>query len=189
MRLNFFSDQRIVERIRENDRQVLGELFIRYEKMVNRYVVSNNGSRDDAEDVLQEAIIVLWQKVNGGGFELRSRLSTYIMGIVKNKWLAELRRKSRHTGETEQEQSIDENPGGLDIMLSNEQAERVRKALDKISEICRKLLVLFYFEERSLEDISRLLGFANSAVAKSKKYQCKKALEKIILQSNSAGER
>lgn len=183
MRLHFFPEQRILERIRENDRRVLGELFIRYEKMVQRYVMINGGNRDDAEDLLQEAIIVLWQKVNAGSFELRSRLSTYIMAIVKNKWLAELRRRGRLTDDEAAEQRIDENPGGLEALLKKEQLDRMRAALGRISEVCRKLLVFFYFEERSLEDISALLGFANTDVAKSKKYQCKKALEKILLQT------
>ena len=52
--------------------------------------------------------------------------------------------------------------------------------MDKISLICRKILILFYFEERNMADIARLLKFANADVVKAKKYQCKKALEEAM---------
>jgi len=56
----------------------------------------------------------------------------------------------------------------------------VRDALDRLGEPCRTLLILFYWEEASMEEIASRLGFANAETAKSKKYQCKKALEQIL---------
>jgi DNA-directed RNA polymerase specialized sigma subunit len=49
--------------------------------------------------------------------------------------------------------------------------------------------MLFYFEERNLRDIARVLGFANPEVVKSKKYQCKKSLETILKQQTANTER
>ncbi|MGB6649412.1 MAG: sigma-70 family RNA polymerase sigma factor, partial [Bacteroidota bacterium] len=49
-----------------------------------------------------------------------------------------------------------------------------------LGEPCRTLLLLFYWEERSMGEIAVELGFANADTAKSKKYQCKKALEKLL---------
>lgn len=188
LKLNFFSqatgsvsDKRIIERIRNNDSRVLGELFINQEKMVNGYIMSHGGSRDDVDDLLQEAIIVLWQKVSSGRFELTAKLSTFILSVVKNKWLAELRKRNRLTGDELLEQIPDGNPAGLEKLISKEKMELVHNALEQISETCKKLLLLFYFEERSMDDIAKILELANMNVAKSKKYQCKKALEKILI--------
>lgn len=181
LKINFFSDQRFIERIQQNDRRVLGELYLRYEKMVNSYVGAQGGSVDDAEDLLQEAIIVLWQKARAGSFELRSKLSTYLMAVVKNKWQAERRKMYHQSREEMPDNYKDDNPGGLDILLENEKLNMVRRALDEISEICKKLLMMFYFEEQSMEEIAAVMQFANPNVAKAKKYQCKKALEKLVL--------
>jgi len=189
LKINFFSDQRFIERIQQNDRQVLGELYLRYEKMVNSYVGAQGGSPDDAEDLLQEAIIVLWQKARANSFELRSKLSTYLMAIAKNKWMAERRKMYHQSREEMPDNYKDDNPGGLDILVDNEKLDIVHRALNEISEICKKLLTLFYFEEKSMEEIAGVMQFANPNVAKAKKYQCKKALEKLILTDMSENGR
>ena len=93
--MDFFRERNIVERIRKNDRAVLGELFVRYEKMIGSYIVTNGGSDADAEDILQEAIIVLWQKANAPDFQLTSKVSTFLMAIARNKWMAEMRKRKR----------------------------------------------------------------------------------------------
>ena len=187
-KINFFPEQKLLNRIKSNDRTVLGELFVRYEKLVASYVSKHGGDQSDTEDMLQEAIIVVWQKVCSGKFELRSKLSTYILAIVKNKWSAEMRKRSKFSEELPEDIS-DGNPSTLDGVIKEEEMATVRKALAALNPICKELLMLFYFEERNLRDIARVLGFANPEVAKSKKYQCKKSLETILKQQTAKTER
>ena len=191
LKVKFFRETDFIERIKANDRMVLGELFLHYEKMVFSYITSHGGSEADAEDMLQEAIIVLWQKVCGGGFELTSKLGTYIMAVAKNKWMAEMRKRKRYSldGNLALLDKIDETPSSLDGLLEEEQTDAVRKALEAIDPNCKKLLLLFYFEERNMKDIAKLMDFANMDVAKSKKYQCKKALEAVLKKQIAATER
>ncbi len=180
LKIKLFPEQQFINRIKSNDRYVLGELFVRYKKLIFSYITSHGGNESDAEDILQEAIIVLWQKVNSGNFELTSKLSTYIQAIAKNKWMAELRKRKKYDSKEISIDTPDGNPSSLDGLIKGEKAETVRKALNEINPVCKKLLMLFYFEERNLQDIARILGFANPDVAKSKKYQCKKSLETIL---------
>ena len=182
LKINFFLEHVFIERIRVNEREVLGELYLRYEKMVFSYIRNHGGSTEDAEDLLQEALVVLWQKVNSGTFELKSKLSTYIMAVVKNMWMAEHRKKYHQNRDEFPLQVSDSNPGTLDTLVENEQIQIVHQALKEISDLCRQLLSMFYFEEKPLDDLVQILGFANTNVAKSKKYQCKKALEKLVQQ-------
>ena len=77
----------------------------------------------------------------------------------------------------------------LDHMIDDERAEAVRSALETLGEPCRTLLLLFYWEELSMEDIARRLGFANAATAKSKKYQCKKSLKDLLTNLSPGLER
>jgi len=187
-KINFFPEQKLLNRIKSNDRTVLGELFVRYEKLVASYVSKHGGDQLDAEDMLQEAIIVVWQKVCSGKFELTSKLSTYFLAIVKNKWSAEMRKRGQFSEELPEDIS-DGNPSTLDSVIKEEEMTTVRKALEALNPICKELLMLFYFEARNLRDIARILGFANPEVAKSKKYQCKKSLETILKQQTAKTER
>ena len=180
LKLNFFSDREIIKRIQTNDRTVLGELFTRYQRLVFSYIQNHGGSQEDAEDMLQEAIIVLWQKVNSGTFQLSARLSTFILAVAKNKWMAQMRKRKRLSGENLPKNTANGNLSSLKVALNKEQIEIVREALEQIQPVCKKILLLFYFEERSLSDIARILNFANADVVKSKKYQCKKSLEMIL---------
>jgi RNA polymerase sigma factor (sigma-70 family) len=180
IKINFPRDQLYIRRIKQNDRSVLGEIFIQYEKMISSYVKSNGGNDSDADEVLQESIIVLWQKVCSGKLELTSKLSTYLMGVAKNKWMTELRKRRKFSGIEITENIENQELNSIEKMVQEERKALIQKALDELNPLCRKILILFYFEERNLDDITQIIKFANSDVTKSKKYQCKKVLKEIL---------
>jgi RNA polymerase sigma factor (sigma-70 family) len=180
LKIKFFREQDLIERIKANDRAVLGEIFVRYEKMIFSYIKTHGGSNADAEDVLQESIIVLWQNVCSGSFELSSKIGTYLMGVAKNKWREQLRKRKNTFPLNEQTDLQDQEKRVMDIILTQEKVELIQRALNAITPLCKKLLMLFYFEERSMDEIATILEFANTDVVKSKKYQCKKALEETL---------
>lgn len=179
----FLSEKETIQRIKENDRTILGELFVANEKMIKKHILANNGNIADAQDILQEAIIALWQNVNAGRFELNAKINTYLFAIAKNKWLAELRKRSKQNTDPITDDIQIENNDALQTLIKSEDSLRVANALDQLGFPCKDLLLLFYFEERNMTDIAKILGFANSDVAKAKKYQCKKSLEKLLTQN------
>lgn len=189
LKLNLVSDETLIERIRKNDRSVLGDLFVKFEKVVIKHIQTHGGNMDDAKDMLQESIIVLWQNVSAGRFKLQSKLSTYLVAVAKNKWMVEMRKKKRFVQDDPPDHINSAEPGILEKIVNEETLEHVKSALEKIKPVCKQLLLLFYFEERSMEDIAELMNFANINVAKSKKYQCKKALQDLVLQSANQGRR
>jgi RNA polymerase sigma factor (sigma-70 family) len=174
-------DARILDGIRGGDDQALVTLYRLCEGPVRRHVVSNNGTQDDADDMLQEALVILWERVRDGRFEYTARLSTFVVGTVKNLWLRRLARARREFpsgGAIDIAPDPDDSP--LDAMIELERTDAVRNALQRIGEPCRAILLLFYWEQASMEDIARRLGFANAETAKARKYQCKKSLRQIL---------
>lgn len=175
------TDARILDLIRKGDEEALVMLYEANRKMVASYVLRNNGTPDDVEDMLQEAVIVLWERIRTGNFEYTAKLSTFLYSTVKNMWLRKLARKRREVPlEDDPEQTADQEQSLLDSLIESEQARMVKEALEKIGEQCKRLLMLYYWEELSMEGIAAQMGFANADTVKSKKYQCKKALEKIL---------
>jgi len=176
----FLSNKEVIRRIRENDRTILGELFIANEHTIYSYIKRNGGGSSDAQDLLQEAIIVLWQNVNAGQFELSAKVNTYLFAVAKNKWMAESRRRKRYDHDANPIEQKSDGTDSLNDMISTEEKKIVTEALEQLESPCKELLLLFYFEERKMSDIAKILRFANSDVAKAKKYQCKKAFEKLL---------
>jgi len=183
----FNQDAGIVERIKNNDRKVLGELYLKYERLVVDQVNRLGGDRQMAEDLLQEAIIVLWQKVSSGDFKVKAKMSTFVVSVVRNKYLNRVRKDTFQPLSSSEEQHEDDNPGILETIISQEESDAVHLAMEKLHEICQKILVMYYFEKRSLKEIASLLNFANERVAKSKKYQCKESLKGILQQNLYSG--
>jgi RNA polymerase sigma factor (sigma-70 family) len=184
-RLFFLSDDaRILDLIRRGDEQALARLYEANSKMVASFIARNNGTHDDYEDMLQEALVILWERVRSGRFEYGSKLSTFLFATVRNIWLRRLARMKREIpSDLLSNHSPDTGESVLDMMIEEEEALAVRNALDRIGEQCKKILTLFYWEECSTAEIAERMGFANAETAKSKKYQCKKALEKILKQT------
>lgn len=189
LKLNYFSDRQFIQRIQENDKKVLGEIYVKYEKQVFNYIKNHGGDDFDAEDMLQESIIVLWQNVNNDKFDLSSKLGTYIVAVAKNKWRGQLRKRNKISNAEISENTINPDKNPLEFVLSAEKENIIQSAFELIQPICKQLLMLFYFEERSIEEITKMLKFSNTNVTKSKKYQCKKSLESVLQKQQAQPER
>ncbi len=170
----------ILGRIRSGDREVLIELYKAHEKMTIRHVIDNSGHAEDAQDMLQEALVVLWQNARKPEFDLTVKPSTYLNAVIKNLWLKQLSKRKYLKDESYisgKEVALNPNPiETLDYTL-------VHKALDNLGDTCRNILMMFYFDGFDMKTIAEAIGFANTDVAKSKKHQCMKQLEVIIKKS------
>lgn len=174
-------DARILDQLRKGDETALVKVYRASEKQVAALIRRNNGREEDAKDVLQEAVIILWERVRSGRYEHASKLSTFVVATARNIWLRRLARARREVpGDWANDSFPSEDPSRLDSMIETEETEGVLKAMSLLGEPCYKLLLLFYWEELSMERIASELGFANADTVKSKKYQCKKELQRLL---------
>ena len=175
------SDARTLDGIRRGDETALVGLYSANRRAITALVMRNNGTADDAEDVLQDALIILWERVRAGRYEHTAALGSFLYATARNLWLRRLARARREQPTDMQDDTVArEDPSPLDRMVDDEQLGAVHSALDKLGDPCRTLLILFYWEEASMDEIARQLGLANASTAKSKKYQCKEQLKRLI---------
>lgn len=179
------SDRRIIDRIREGDREILIELYKAHEGMIANHVFNHSGNDDDAKDLLQDTLVALWQNVRKPQFELSAKLTTYLFAIAKNLWLKQLDKRKR----TKSEDYIT----GKEVADTVDPAQRmdysiVQKALDLLQDKCRNILMMFYFDGFDMNTIAKANGLASASVAKAKKHQCLKGLETIIKQKYNASD-
>ncbi len=182
MRLfNSISDEEILVRIRQGDEKVVDHLYKKHYKMMVNHIMKNSGTEDEAKDIYQEAIVVVWQKAASGNLTLTSKISTYLFSICQNLWRKELERKSRLSNEeSDAAESVDDD--------LKERTAIMNQCIMELGETCRKILTYYYFEDMSMNDIAELMGFANADTAKTKKYKCKLELDKIVKSKYSVGD-
>jgi DNA-directed RNA polymerase specialized sigma24 family protein len=93
------TDSEIVFGILNNSESAIKRLYVAYFPMVLQLIVNNNGTADDAKDIYQEAIIVLYNKIKKGDFELNSKLKTFIYSVCRRLWLKRLSQMNRYSGD------------------------------------------------------------------------------------------
>lgn len=167
------NEKEIFKRIQGGDEKALELLYKKYYRMMTKLVITNSGTEDEARDIYQEALIVFWQKARSGNLVLTSKISTYIYSICQNLWRKELDRKKRLSNE-EKDSSV-----SID-METSEKVKIIAQCMDQLGETCKRVLMYYYFDEMSMQDIAERLGFANTDTAKTKKYKCKKKLDELV---------
>lgn len=149
--------------------------------MIEKYVLDNSGSGDDAKDVFQDAMFLLIKKVQDSNFELTSKLSTFLFGIGRHLWLKKLTQKKINTEEYQNEISISETEDFEEEDIERlEQARLMKEGIDKLGEPCKTIIVEFYFLKTSMQDIAEKLNYTNANNAKNQKYKCFKRLQKLM---------
>ncbi len=177
MQVNQYSSEEILIRLRQGDRDVLVELYKENETMIFKYIKDQNGRNEDAEDLLQEALVVLWNNAKNPNFELTAKPSTYLYAIVKNLWLKSVEKNKRLTSEDQIPLNVHSVQQETDKTMDH---SIVRKMLNQMGETCRQVLLMFYYDGLDMQTIAKANNFANSDVAKAKKHQCLKELEKQV---------
>ncbi len=173
-KLNLEMDEKeVFERIKNGDEKALETIYKKYYRMMTKLVISNSGTEEEARDVYQDALVVFWQKARSGNLVMTAKISTYIYSICQNLWRKELDRKKRLTNEEK------DSSHSMDLD-GPERNKIIAKCLNQLGETCRKVLMYYYFDEMSMQEIAEKLGFANTDTAKTKKYKCKQKLDELV---------
>ena len=172
------SDKEIVAGRRKRDNVVLNYIYKNCFTPVKQLILHNAGSETDAEDIFQEALIVIFKKLRADGdFELNAAFSTYIYSIARLLWLKHLRKIKKIDIDPlnrDMEERIEfEEPSPVedkDLRLAIYQ-----RTLLKIPEDCQKILRLTAQDLSSME-IAEQLGFRSEGYVRKRRHFCKEYL-------------
>jgi RNA polymerase sigma factor (sigma-70 family) len=164
-----------------NDRKSVETIYKLFYNMVQTLIINNNGSADDARDIFQETVIVLYEKAKTGSFELNCQLKTYVYSVSRRLWLKKLQQQQKYLPNIN---GLDETVPVEEEMEShtqrNSEFQMMEKALLHLGEPCRSLIEAFYLQKRSMTDIAGHFGYTNADNAKNQKYKCLMRLRKLF---------
>jgi RNA polymerase sigma factor (sigma-70 family) len=164
-----------------NQKPALKQLY-QYYPVVRQMIIKNSGNKHDAEDIFQEALIILCRKVKEEKFQLTASIKTFLFSISRLQWLNELRRRKLSFKEELPELPATDAEDLNAYIKEEEQFKKAEDALMKLGEKCRKLLQLFYSQRKSFKEIADLLDFSNEKIAKNQKYRCMEKARENYLQ-------
>jgi RNA polymerase sigma factor (sigma-70 family) len=177
------TEQQLLEGLALNDRKAIETIYKRHYNMVQALILNNSGYPDDARDIFQEAMIVLYEKVKSGSFELNCQLKTYLYSVCRRLWLKRLGQLQRSFSEVE---NLEDTVPVEDELERHEQRNRdfqvMEQSLNSLGEPCRSLLKAYYLEAKSMVEIAGDFGYTNADNAKNQKYKCLMRLKRIFNQ-------
>ena len=171
-----------IDQIKANDERALRHLYVSNYDNVERFVLSNSGSAEDARDIYQEAFIATWRNITLGKFtEMHEgSVNAYLFCVAKNKWLDVLRTRKRRIVPVDFDESLhSELSDGLD----EDEAQyltKVRLHFQAMGGQCKELLRRFYFHKESMKQLSARFSWTE-ATTKNNKYRCLQKLRASIL--------
>ena len=175
------NEQALLQGLARNDKKAVETIYQENYNMIQVLVINNNGSADDAKDIFQEAMIVLYEKVRSGTFELNCQIRTYVYSVSRRLWLKRLQQLNRYSpvpenadGYVPVEEEIEEHE------KRNAEFEMMDKAIGSLGEPCKSLLEAYYLQKRKMQEIAANFGYTNADNAKNQKYKCLMRLKKIF---------
>lgn len=183
---NIKSNQ-FIEAIKVNDIVALKHLYkINYPK-VEVLVLKNNGTKEHAKDIFQDAFLALWKNVKQDKFvpQNESSINGYLYTIAKHKWMDYLRSKDYkktvvYSALTDTAALDDDLSKTTDDNINDERLQNVMHAFKGLGAPCKDLLMKFYFEKKSMKDIAEELQL-DAASTRNKKYRCMQKLRELAL--------
>jgi RNA polymerase sigma-70 factor (ECF subfamily) len=178
------ADADLIRAIAAGDKSAMRTLFLRHHARVLRYVMRIVRDHAQAEDVLSEAFLGVWRRA--GRFEGRSSVATWICGIARHKALTALEAKPPTCGEDDIILTVaDPAPGPDGGLAAQDRIATLRRCIDALSREHREIIDLVYYREKSIKEITDLLGIGMNTV-KTRMFYARKRLGALLAAAEAA---
>ena len=183
------NEQALLSGMVNNDPKAIEQIYKNNFPIIQSLVLGNSGTYDDARDIFQEAMIVLYENAKTESFVLTCQIKTYVYSICKRLWLKRLQYNNRFTTQVE---SLEETVPVEEDIENQERRNAdfviMERALGSLGEPCKGLLEAYYLQKKSMQAIADSFGYTNAENAKTQKYKCLMRLKKLFFSQYNIGE-
>ena len=180
--MTFYTDEAIIDGLKRQDSLIIRYVYKEYYPTIKFLITTNSGTDTDAEDVFQDALVVLYRKIARENLVLTSSFKAFLYSICRNLWLQRLDRRVFRNEFLELE-----DLGELQDISYSEQPEDdqekyrlFQQHFFRLGDDCQKVLKLF-MNKTSLKEIADIMGFKTEKYAKTRKFMCKEKLKNSII--------
>ncbi len=179
-----YTNLELLNGILRNDTIVLQYIYKNFYSKINFFIKKNNGDDDDANDIFQEAIIIIYRKLKANELVLDCTFETYLYSICRFLWLKQLEKRKLEKENIKDNHEFNDEIYDDSLERVSDLNERYRlyqKHFANLGKDCQKILQL-YFDKVPLKTIAQMMGFKSEKYAKKRKFSCKEYLIKSVKQ-------
>lgn len=170
-----------IYKIKQGDITIFSQLIDKYKDMIFNIAFMITKNREDAEEVAQDAFVKVYKSINE--FNGTSKFSTWLYSITYNTAISKIRKKQIDTISIDSQYISIEDSNKIDGLKDQEQKKFVEHALNSLSAEDRSIVVLYYLESKSINEIAEITNISVSNI-KVKLYRSRKLMHsklKILL--------
>lgn len=145
------------------------------------YVGKMGGSFDEAKDIFQDALVIYYEKLTTGSFELHVNEQAYLLGISRHLWSKKFR-------ENVQQTDLDAAFDAIETKAQEPSSARLMHYLETAGEKCMEILKAFYYDNLPVQSIATLFGYSGTRSATVQKYKCMEKVRETIKEKSLAYE-
>ncbi|MFT6867476.1 MAG: RNA polymerase sigma factor (sigma-70 family) [Cyclobacteriaceae bacterium] len=181
------NEEHLLVGLKSGDQKILKQVYESNYSAVEKMILKNSGTSDDAKDMFQDAMVIFYKNIQKSDFVLSSSIKTYLYAISWRLWMKKIREEKKLTI-THKEEYID----AFDFELVSKDPDAtlngVVELLKQHGKNCLEILTRFYFNNQSFDFIASELGYASGQVVREQKYRCIKRVREGIKSSNMSYE-
>jgi RNA polymerase sigma factor (sigma-70 family) len=175
------NEKALLQGLARSERKAIETIYRENYNMIQSLIINNSGSADDAKDIFQETMIVLYEKVRSGSFELNCLIKTYVYSVSRRLWLKRLQQMNHFAPALDSlDNTVPVEDDIEEIERINNEFQAMNKAIGSLGEPCKSLLEAYYLEKKTMQEIALSFGYTNAENAKNQKYKCLMRLKKIF---------
>lgn len=182
---NLHVDQQYIDGLLQNNSAVIQTIYKNFAPKVKNYIRVNSGDDDDAQDIIQEVLIIIYNQAKTNGLQLTCPFDAYFFLLCKRRWLNELKKHANKEVTISDDNVYIDEPAqqiALQTEVFDEKQSLFDEMFQKLGEKCQELLKLS-FVTKTMEEVAEKLNVTYGYVRK-KKSLCTGQLTEMIQQSN-----
>lgn len=172
---NQTSEQYLIDGIASGDSKILELIYQKYSQRVKTLIEKNTGTVEDARDVFQEAIVIIYKNTKKRDIELTSSFFTYFYGICRRVWWRKLQKDKRSPLLTGIEKGEEAYVDQQESLLDQEHYQLYLEKLDELEPQKKQVLEL-YLKGKNMSEIAKIMELKSVGYARMLKFRCKQIL-------------
>lgn len=174
-------DKHIVTLINEGkDSLALSKIYDSCFSKIKNHVRRNAGNLQDAEDLFQDGITILYRYIKTGKYDSNYEIDGFLFIICKNLWVNRVKKDQKIDYTEEIPKNGSQSWEFSDALISHEREKSIKSVFSALGDRCKELLTLVIYFDSTMKEVAEKMAFSNEDSAKTQHYKCKQKLVELV---------